>query len=119
MEYWHNPRCTKSRQALALLTEKGHEPDVREYLKNPPTREEITAVINALGLSSARDLMRAKEAEYKALGLKDVSDEAALIDAMAQTPKLIERPILIHDGKAAIGRPTEAILDALQRLTPR
>lgn len=113
MEYWHNPRCTKSRQALALLQDKGVAFEVREYLKTPPSIDELKRVIKALGLASARDLMRTKEAEYKALGLKDVSDEAALVAAMAEHPKLIERPVLINGAKAAIGRPTEQILDAL------
>jgi arsenate reductase len=113
MEYWHNPRCTKSRQALALLQDKGVTPTVREYLKAPPSTAELQTVIAALGLPSARDLMRTKEDAYKQLGLKDVSDEAALIQAMADNPKLIERPVLINGAKAAIGRPTEAILAAL------
>jgi arsenate reductase len=113
MEYWHNPRCTKSRQALALLREKGVEPEVREYLKTPPSAEELKAVIKALGLSSARDLMRTKEDAYKQLGLKEVNDEDQLIQAMVDNPKLIERPILLNDGKAAIGRPTDQILEAL------
>ena len=113
MEYWHNPRCAKSRQALALLREKGVEPTVREYLKTPPSAAELKDVVTALRLSSARDLMRTKEEAYKQLGLKAVDDEDALLTAMAENPRLIERPILIHDGKAAIGRPTEQILDAL------
>ena len=113
MAYWHNPRCTKSRQALALLREKGVELQVREYLKTPPSAAELKDVIKALGLSSARDLMRTKEAEYKDLGLKDVDDEEALVSAVIKTPRLIERPILINGAKAAIGRPTENILEAL------
>lgn len=111
MEFWHNPRCRKSREALALLHDKGLEPTVREYLKEPPTAAELRTVIAALGLSSARDLMRTKEAEYKELGLKTVTDEDALIEAMAATPKLIERPVLIHGGKAALGRPPENVLE--------
>jgi arsenate reductase len=113
MEYWHNPRCTKSRQALALLREKGLEPEIREYLKTPPSTAELKSVIKALGLASARDLMRTKEAEYKALGLKDVADEDQLVAALADHPKLIERPILINGARAAIGRPTEQILEAV------
>ncbi len=113
MAYWHNPRCTKSRQALALLREKGVELQVREYLKTPPSAAELKDVIKALGLSSARDLMRTKEAEYKDLGLKDVDDEEALVSAVIKTPRFIERPILINGAKAAIGRPTENILEAL------
>lgn len=110
---WHNPRCSKSRNALALLEEKGVEAEVLKYLETPPSREEIVEMLKMLGIS-ARALMRIKEAIYKELGLKDVSDEDALIDAMVENPKLIERPIVIKDGKAAIGRPIENIVDLLQ-----
>ena len=113
MEFWHNPRCRKSREALALLVEKGVAPKVREYLKDKPGEAELRDVIAKLGLSSARDLMRKGEADYKQQGLKDVSDEDALISAMAATPKLIERPVLIHGDKAAIGRPPENVLTVL------
>ncbi len=113
MEFWHNPRCRKSREALALLVDKGVQPIVREYLKDAPSPSELRAVITKLGLGSARDLMRTGEADYKDQGLKDVTDEDALISAMAATPKLIERPILIHGDKAAIGRPPEQVLDVL------
>lgn len=113
MEFWHNPRCRKSREALALLTEKGVSPTVRDYLKVPPSEAELREVIAKLGLGSARDLMRKGEADYKDQGLKDVSDEDALIKAMAATPKLIERPVLINGDKAAIGRPPEAVLAVL------
>ena len=110
MEFWHNPRCRKSREALALLHEKGIEPTVREYLKDAPSEAELRDVIAKLGLESARDLMRKGETEYKDQGLKDVSDDAALIKAMANTPKLIERPVLINGAQAAIGRPPETVL---------
>lgn len=113
MEYWHNPRCSKSREALALLEQHGYRPDIREYLKEPPSADEIRSVISKLRLSSARDLMRTKEAVYKELDLKSVEDEDALIQAMADNPKLIERPVLIHGERAALGRPVEQILDAL------
>jgi arsenate reductase len=113
MEFWHNPRCRKSREALALLQEKGVEPRIREYLKAPPSEAELRDLIAKLGLSSARDLMRKGEADYKDQGLKAVTDETALIKAMAATPKLIERPVLINAGKAAIGRPPEQVLDIL------
>jgi arsenate reductase len=113
MEFWHNPRCRKSREALALLTEKGVSPTVREYLKEPPSEAELREVIAKLGLGSARDLMRKGEADYRDQGLKDVTDEAALIKAMAATPKLIERPVLINGDKAAIGRPPERVLTVL------
>jgi arsenate reductase len=113
MEYWHNPRCSKSREALALLEQHGMRPTIREYLKEPPSADEIRSVISKLRLSSARDLMRTKEEIYKELDLKSVTDEDALIQAMADNPKLIERPILIHGERAALGRPVEQILDAL------
>lgn len=113
MEYWHNPRCSKSREALALLEQHGVRPTIRDYLKEPPSADEISAVISRLRLGSARDLMRTKEAVYKELDLKSVEDEAALIKAMADNPKLIERPILIHGERAAIGRPVENILEAV------
>jgi len=111
---WHNPRCSKSRNAAALLEEKGVEAEVVKYLDTPPSKEEIKALLKMLGIT-ARELMRTKEAIYKELGLKDVDDEEKLIDAMAENPKLIERPIVIKNGKAAIGRPIEniiALLDA-------
>lgn len=113
MEYWHNPRCSKSREALALLEQHGVRPTIRDYLKEPPSADEISAVISRLRLGSARDLMRTKEAVYKELDLKSVEDEAALVKAMADNPKLIERPILIHGERAAIGRPVENILEAV------
>ncbi|WP_439635899.1 arsenate reductase (glutaredoxin) [Oceanicaulis sp.] len=113
MEYWHNPRCSKSREALALLEQHGYRPTIREYLKDTPSADEIASVVSKLRLTSARDLMRTKDALYKELGLKDVSDEDQLIKAMADNPKLIERPVLIHDSRAALGRPVEQILDAV------
>ena len=113
MEYWHNPRCSKSREALALLEQHGMRPTLREYLKEPPSADEIRSVVSKLRLSSARELMRTKEDVYKELDLKSVEDEDALIQAMADNPKLIERPILIHGERAALGRPVEQILDAL------
>ena len=113
MEYWHNPRCSKSREALALLEQHGYRPTIREYLKDTPSANEIRSVVAKLRLSSARDLMRVKDALYKELGLKEVSDEDQLIKAMADNPKLIERPVLIHESRAALGRPVEQILDAV------
>jgi arsenate reductase len=109
---WHNPRCSKSRNAAALLEEKGVEPEVVKYLDTPPSKDEIKALLKMLGIT-ARELMRTKEAIYKELGLKDVDDEEKLIDAMAENPKLIERPIVIKDGKAVIGRPIENIIELL------
>ncbi|MFW5661703.1 MAG: arsenate reductase (glutaredoxin) [Oceanicaulis sp.] len=112
MEFWHNPRCTKSREALALLRSKGVEPSVREYLKTPPSREELEGVVRRLALASPRDLVRTKEDAYRTRDLKDADDDA-LYAAMAEEPKLIERPVLINGPRAAIGRPPERILDAV------
>ena len=108
---WHNPRCSKSRQTLALLQEHGHQPSVRLYLKDAPTEDEIIAVRNALGVT-ADAMMRKGEAVFKELGLGAVSEDEQ-IAAMAAHPILIERPIVMVDGKAAIGRPPEAVLDIL------
>ncbi|MGD9000529.1 MAG: arsenate reductase (glutaredoxin) [Granulosicoccaceae bacterium] len=106
---YHNPRCSKSRQTLELLGEAGVQTDVVEYLKTPPSREELQAILGMLGLRP-RDLMRTKESEYKENHLDDpdLSDDE-LIDAMLRIPKLIERPIVINNGKAAIGRPPENV----------
>jgi len=112
VKIWHNPRCSKSRNAVALLEEKGVEAEVLKYLDTPPSRDEIVEVLGMLNLS-ARELMRTKEDIYKELGLNDVSDEDKLIDAMVANPRLIERPIVIKDGKAAIGRPIENIIEIL------
>ena len=112
VKIWHNPRCSKSRNAVALLEEKGVEAEVLKYLDTPPSRDEIVEVLGMLNLS-ARELMRTNEDIYKELGLKDVSDEDKLIDAMVANPRLIERPIVIKDGKAAIGRPIENIIEIL------
>ncbi|MGB2130192.1 MAG: arsenate reductase (glutaredoxin) [Marinobacterium sp.] len=110
---YHNPRCSKSRETLKLLQERGIEPEVREYLKDVPTADEIRDVLTALGIS-ARELLRTKEAEYKEAGLDDSSlDDTAVIDAMTRFPKLIERPIVIKDGQARIGRPPESVLEIL------
>lgn len=108
---WHNPRCSKSRAALALLLEHGVEPEVRAYLDASPDADELRGVLKALGMP-ARALLRTGEDDYKALGLDDAGlDEAALIDAMARHPRLIERPILIAGGRAVIGRPPENVLE--------
>ena len=109
---WHNPRCSKSRNAATLLEEKGIDAEVVKYLDTPPTKEELTEVLKMLGIT-VRDLMRTKEAIYKELNLKEETDEDKLIEAMVQNPKLIERPIVIKEGKAAIGRPIENIIDLL------
>ncbi len=108
---WHNPRCSKSRQALALLEDGGHAPSVRLYLTNAPTEVEIIEVLTRLQIAP-RAMMRTGETLYKDLGLKD-ADDTALIVAMATHPILIERPILLAGANAVIGRPPEQILTML------
>lgn len=111
---YHNPRCSKSRQTLALLEEKGLNPHIVEYLKNAPSIETITHLLKLLGMSP-RELMRKNEDEYKVLNLQDehLSVEQ-LVKAMHETPKLIERPIVVVDDiKAKIGRPPEGVLALL------
>lgn len=110
---YHNPRCSKSRETLALLEKNSIEPEIVEYLKNPLNAEQISTLVNLLELDSARDMMRTKEDLYKTLELKSQSNEEALIKAMAENPKLIERPIVINGNKAAIGRPPENVLSVL------
>ncbi len=106
---WHNPKCSKSREALQLLEEKGEAFEVFKYLDTPPSRDEIVELLSKLGIS-ARELMRTKEDIYKELGLANVSDEEKLIDALVENPKLIERPILIEEDRALIGRPVEKVV---------
>ncbi|EOC0121566.1 arsenate reductase (glutaredoxin) [Cronobacter sakazakii] len=111
---YHNPRCSKSRDTLSLLTERGIEPDVVLYLETPPDAATIKTLLNQLGFSEARELMRTKEDLYKTLNLADPSlSEEVLIQAMVDNPKLIERPIVISHGKARLGRPPEQVLEIL------
>lgn len=110
---YHNPRCSKSRQTLQLLQDKQIEPQVIEYLKTPPSIAELNDILNKLGLEP-RQLMRTQEAEYKDNGLDDDTlSRDQLIAAMVAHPKLIERPIVVNDGKVAVGRPPENILEIL------
>jgi arsenate reductase len=110
---YHNPRCSKSRQTLELLRKQGVEPEIVEYLNTPPSAKALDEILNLLGMEP-RELMRRKEAEYKEQGLDDANlDRKALIAAMVTTPKLIERPIVLANGKAALGRPPEQVLDIL------
>jgi arsenate reductase (glutaredoxin) len=110
---YHNPKCSKSRQTLELLGEKNITPTIIEYLKNPPTAEKLQEILSQLGVAP-RDLMRKKEDAYKELGLGNpaLSDED-LIGFMVKHPILIERPIVVANGKAALGRPPEQVLDIL------
>lgn len=110
---YHNPRCSKSRQTLALLRGRGIEPTIIEYLKSPPDAERLNALLTLLG-REPRALMRAGEAPFKELNLGDPSkSREALVAAMIAHPILIERPIVVANGKAALGRPPEAVLDIL------
>lgn len=113
IQIFHNPRCSKSRQTLAILEEKGADIEIVEYLKTPPTAEQLAEVVNKLNVS-VRDIIRTKESEYKEVGL-DNSDltEQAILEKLVATPKLIERPIVINGDKAVIGRPPENVLEII------
>lgn len=111
---YHNPRCSKSRETLSLLEERGLQPQVVLYLQTPPDKATLKTLLQQLGLSSARELMRHKESEYQELGLDNPAlSEDQLLDAMLAHPRLIERPIVVNNGQARIGRPPQQILDIL------
>ena len=113
VEIWHNPRCSKSRQTLALIEETGVEPKVVRYLDEPPSRERLEEVLGYLDMSP-RELLRRRESAYKELGLGDESlGDDEVVSAMLERPKLIERPVVICGKRAAIGRPPESVLDIL------
>ncbi|HAD08261.1 MAG TPA: arsenate reductase (glutaredoxin) [Porticoccaceae bacterium] len=110
---YHNPRCSKSRQTLQLLQEKGIEPDIVLYLDTPPDTATLKQLLKKLDISP-RELLRRGEADYKENNLKNTGlSDAELIDYMVRFPKLIERPIVVNGAKAALGRPPEAVLDIL------
>ena len=109
---YHNPRCSKSRAALALLQERGIEPRVVLYLDTAPDAAEIRSLLSKSGLGAAQLVRRGEEA-YKAQGLGPESSEAELVDAMAAYPKLIERPIVVRDDRAVLGRPPENVLELI------
>jgi arsenate reductase len=110
---YHNPRCSKSRQALALLREQGTEAQIIEYLKTPPDAARLDEILQLLGLEP-RELMRKKEKEYRELGLDAAAlSRAELIQAMVEHPQLIERPIAVRGQRAALGRPPERVLEVL------
>lgn len=117
LELWHNPRCSKSRAALALLEAQRRSFALRLYLEAPPSREALAATIQALGLTP-RTFIRRKEEAFKTLGLIEASEEGCL-DAMVAHPELIERPVLVAGDRAALGRPDtsplSALLDALAK----
>lgn len=113
MKIYHNPKCTKSRQTLALLREHGAQPEVIEYLKTPPTFEELEAILSLLGLHPA-ELVRKKEAKELGVDFQTTSRSAA-IQAMVENPRVIERPIVVCGERAAIGRPPEDVLPLLDQ----
>jgi arsenate reductase len=110
---WHNPRCSKSRQTLQLILDRGIEPTIVEYLNSPPSEAELTNALKALGIEP-RDLMRQKELPYKELSLADESlTRAELVTAMLEHPVLIERPVVFSGTRAIVGRPPENVLELL------
>ena len=110
---WHNPRCSKSRQTLQLIRDRGIEPTIIEYLKTPPSQAELTDALKALGIEP-RDLMRKKEAPYEELSLgNDGLTHAELVTAMVENPVLIERPVVFRGKRAIVGRPPENVLELL------
>lgn len=108
---YHNPKCSNSRGALAMIREAGHEPVIIEYLVTPPSRSVLAALVAKMGLAP-RDLVRARESAYAELGLASASDDA-LLDAMAAHPVLINRPIVVSDRAAKLCRPPELVKDLL------
>ena len=106
---YHNPRCSKSRQTLALLEDAGASIEVVEYLQTPPSAKELAEIVKMLGVAPM-DIVRKKEAEFKELGLdKSVPTDAKLLELLSKNPKLIERPIVVKGKKAVIGRPPENV----------
>ena len=113
VQIYHNPRCSKSRQALELLKSKNINPEIILYLENPISTKDVEDILKILKIS-AREIMRKKESEFKEMGLSDINiSEKDLIEAIVKTPKLLERPIVINGNKAAIGRPLTNILEIL------
>ncbi len=110
---YHNPRCSKSRQTLQIIEDKGLDVKVVEYLKTPPTKKELSEIIQNLGITP-RQLLRKGEEAYKSMGLDDpkISD-SKIISHMLDEPKLIERPIVVKGAKAILGRPPENVLDII------
>ena len=109
---YHNPRCRKSRETLALLHDQGFKPEIIEYLKTPPSESDLGEICRLLDVRP-KEIIRTKEALFKELGLslKDERSDAEWIAIMSRHPKLIERPIVVRSGKAALGRPPENVLD--------
>ena len=113
VKIFHNPRCSKCRLTLDLLEQEGQQAQIVEYLATPPTAETLASILDLLGLEP-RELMRRKEKEYKESGADDPAlTRRQLVELMVRHPKLIERPIVIKNGKAALGRPPEQILEQI------
>lgn len=113
LKIYHNPRCSKSRQTLALIQEREVDVEVIEYLKTPPSKKELSRILKLLNIP-AKDLLRKGEAEYKESGLNnDGLTDAKMIELMVQYPKVIERPIVVSDNAAIVGRPPENVLTLL------
>lgn len=110
---YHNPRCSKSRATLALLQERGVEPEQRLYLDAPPSADEVRELLSLLGVPPLT-LVRTKEAEYGASGLSKDSDADAVAEAIARSPRLLERPVVVRGDRAIIGRPPENVLELLE-----
>ncbi len=111
---WHNPRCSKSREALKLLQDRGIEPRIRRYLEDPPNKHELNGLLQRLGIT-ARQLIRDTEKEFKELNLNNGgASEAMLVAAMIEHPRLIQRPIAITRKGAVVGRPPEKVLEVIE-----
>ena len=110
---YHNPRCSKSRNTLALLQENGIEPEVVLYLETPPDESELTALLDKLGMPASQLVRRGEEA-FKTSGLSADSSDAELISAMARHPKLIERPVVVSGDRAVLGRPPENVMALIE-----
>ncbi|MBD2813403.1 arsenate reductase (glutaredoxin) [Xenorhabdus sp. Flor] len=112
--FYHNPRCSKSRETLKLVEDLGITPEIIHYLDTPPTAEQLAVLLKKLGFNDARQLMRTKEALYKELALDNSElPQEALLQAMSENPKLIERPIVVAGDKARLGRPPEQVKEIL------
>jgi len=111
---YHNPRCSKSRQTLELIKDKGIEPEIILYLEKPPTVSVLSKIVDYLQMKP-RDLLRKGEDEYKNFNLKDMSlNDSTILKIMSENPKLIERPIVLSGDKAIIGRPPENVLELIK-----
>lgn len=109
---YHNPRCSKSRNTLALLQDRGIEPEVILYLDHPPDKAQLKALLDKLGMRAA-ELVRRGEEEYRSCGLSRDSSDEEVLEAMAAHPRLIERPIVVRGRRAVLGRPPENVLQLI------